>query len=102
MKEEGSGRARQIRCWKMDLESGQISEYKSGDQLFPTFSNDPEFVPTISVTAPDKEMVKIITQKLDMQVAEVFGKCQLKCDARITRDLTSVLTQINSVQPAGW
>ena len=84
----------------MDMTSGEMAEYKKEDQLSISDAQipEPKFAPTISVTAPDDEMVKILTQKLDLGVAEVLGKCQLKWgDDRIKRDLSSVLTQINSV-----
>ena len=94
---ESNGRSRQIRCWKLDMNKGQILEY--GKYAAPTsFDDDPSYPPTISVTADDEQMTKIISSKVDLKVAELLGQCQLKWgDDSTKRDLSRILTQLNNI-----
>lgn len=105
MHEEGSGRTRQIRCWTLDMTNGKMAEYTKDEMAKCTqraaqaqFDEGPNYAPTISVTASDDEMIKIITQQVDLNVAELLGICQLKWgNDHIKRDLSGVLTQLNNV-----
>jgi len=94
---ERDGRTRQIRCWKLDMTNGHIREYPKY-QAPNSFDNDPNYPPTLSITAGDEQMTEIITARIDLNVAELIGKCQLKWgDDSAKRELSSMLTQLNKI-----
>ena len=100
MREE-QGRSRQVRCWKMDISKRQLSECTqfSIDALSLDMQQTAGETPTMSITADDDEMRKIITSKVTISVAEQYGLCHLKWgDDGVKRELSSIISKLNSQQ----
>ena len=93
MKEGKGGRSRLIRTWQLDTKNRKLTECIEGPS---SFDDNPNYPPAISITADDDEMIRIITQKIDISVAELVGVCQLKWgDDKTKRDVSGLLARIN-------
>ena len=100
MREE-QGRSRQVRCWKMDVSKGEMSECTqfSSDPISLDLQQTASETPAISITADDDEMRKIITSEVTISVAEQYGLCHLKWgDDGVKRELSSIISKLNSQQ----
>ena len=53
--------------------------------------------PTLTITAPEEDMLKILASKVDLNVAEFYGMCQLKWgDFEVKQSFGQILNALNN------